>query len=430
MTQLMKKSLVFLGSLSMIALPVSALGVTIDLTTQPIANVAKPALNTTNLSVSGGYLFDVRFTVRDPATGETGYDVNNYNQYNIFSGNLLANVVNTNGVITAIKWQARVTLESQNWDTGRYIFTSEGSSSVKFRWADLSSTSKNSIDSASALLSSSKILNWVRGSHIDETVNGGTLRTRQITVSGTTTAYSLGDIIHSSPVYVGPPTESYTFTGYAAFRSAKVNRKPMVYVGANDGMLHAFIATADQSDSGKEVFAYIPNAVLGNLNKLTNTNYINNHVYFVDGSPTAGDVCFNSCSGVSDWRTVLVGGLNGGGKSIYALDVTNPAADVTDETTAASRFLWEFTDSTDLGYTFSKPIIARLTDGTWVAIFGNGYNSTGDKAVLYVVNVQTGALIQKITTPGTGSPNGLSSPTPVDTNADNIVDFVYAGDLR
>ncbi len=433
MSQSMKKIYVFIGGLLAVTLSAAALGVTIDLSNQPIANVAKPALSTTNLSVSGGYLFDVRFTVRDPASGETGYNVNNYNLYNVWSGDLLSNTVNTNGVITATNWQARTKLETQNWNTERNIFTSEGSSGVKFRWTDLSASSQVLVDSAATtptVATSSKILNWVRGSHADEVVNGGTLRTRQVTVAGTTSAYSLGDIVHSSPVYVGPPTESYTFAGYATFRANKVNRKPMVYVGANDGMLHAFIATAGATDSGKEVFAYIPNAVLGNLNKLTGTSYLTNHTYFVDGSPTAGDVCFNTCAGASDWRTVLVGGLNGGGKAIFALDVTDPAADVTNETTAASKFLWHFTDSTDLGYTFSKPIIARLTDGKWVAIFGNGYNSSSDKAVLFVVDVQTGLLIQKIITPGTGTPNGLSSPTALDTNADNIVDFVYAGDLQ
>ncbi|MHB1141380.1 MAG: pilus assembly protein [Sulfuricaulis sp.] len=430
MTQIMKRNLVILASLLAIIVPVTVFSVTtINLASQPIGNVAKPALSTANLSVSGGKLFDVRFTVRDPASGEIGYSAANYNVNNIWSGDLLANAVDTSGVITALKWQARVKLEAQNWDTERKIFTSGGGSGVLFRSANLTTASLLSTIDSNAT-TAGKIVNWVRGSHTDEVVNGGTLRTRQITVSGTTTGYSLGDIVHSSPVYVGAPSESYTFANYAAFRSNKVNRVPMVYVGANDGMLHAFNATVDQTDSGKEVFAYVPNPVLGSLYKLTGTSYLTNHAYFADGSPTAGDVCFSSCSSASDWHTVLVSGLNGGGKAIFAIDVTDPVADMTTETVAASKFLWQFTDTSDLGYTFSKPEIARLPDGTWVAIFGNGYNSTNDSAVLFVVNIQTGALIQKITTPGTGSPNGLSSPTLLDTNADNVVDYVYAGDLQ
>ncbi len=88
-----------------------------------------------------------------------------------------------------------------------------------------------------------------------------------------------------------------------------------VYVAANDGMLHAF-----DSATGNELWAYVPSFVLPNLKALADDNYPNSHQYFVDGSPVVSDVWTGSA-----WKTILVGGLNGGGKGYYALDITNPA---------------------------------------------------------------------------------------------------------
>jgi type IV pilus assembly protein PilY1 len=148
------------------------------------------------------------------------------------------------------------------------------------------------------------------------------------------------------------------------------------------------------------------------------------------------------------WHTVLVGGLNNGGQGIYALDITSPTGG-DEAATASSKYLWEFTDASDteydLGQTFSRPAIAHMKNGKWVAIFGNGYNntnpdgkvSTTGNAALYIVDLQTGSLIRKITTGvgmsadplGTSRPNGLSTPAVVDVEGDNVADYVYAGDL-
>ena len=410
-------------------IPVVAYATHISLSTQPIGNVAGPALSSANLASGSGQLFDIRFTSRDPLSTETTiYDADEHTTDHIWSGNLISTDVDTSGVLSStINWEARVTLETQNWDTGRYIFTSDGSTTgIKFRWADLKTASlAATVDSVTPLSdTTSPIVDWLRGDHTNEVVNSGTLRTRQFKKATVLSNYSLGDIIHSSPAYVSKPDESYTFNDYAGFRTDQVNREEMVYVGSNDGMLHAFRAS-----DGKEVFAFIPNAVLGNLSTLSGTSYLTQHKYLVDGSPTAGDVCFDSCASKSDWRTVLVGGLNGGGKTIYALNITDPVTAVADdETKAKDLFMWEFTDAADLGYTYAQPKIVRLSDGTWVAIFGNGYNSTNENAVLFVVNIQTGALIQKITV-NTGT-NGLSTPVLLDIDSDHDVDYVYAGDLK
>jgi type IV pilus assembly protein PilY1 len=190
----------------------------------------------------------------------------------------------------------------------------------------------------------------------------------------------------------------------------------MIYVGANDGMLHAFRADTGDANSGKEIFAYVPAAVYDNLSKLTAPSYV--HKPFVDGSLSAGDAYVGGT-----WKTVLLGGLGGGGKAIFALDITNPTA------MGVSQVMWEFEDAADLGYTVGQAQIALLNNGVWAAVFANGYNSTSDRAYLYLVNLQTGALIKKIPA-GVGTSNGLSTHVLYDSNGDQTVDAVYAGDLQ
>jgi type IV pilus assembly protein PilY1 len=213
-------------------------------------------------------------------------------------------------------------------------------------------------------------------------------------------------------------------------------------VGANDGALHAFNA-----DNGTEVFAYYPQAVFSDeerlgLHWLADTNY--EHRYYVDMEPTLAEV-YENVDGKGDaWHTLLVGGLRGGGRAIYALDVTDPS-EFTDAQGVADNILWEFTDP-DLGYTYSKPTIAKMNDGRWAAIFGNGYNPTGasatGQAVLFIKYLDKGTpSVRKITT-GVGSIangdcadassdcNGLSTPAVVDLGADRVADRAYAGDLK
>jgi type IV pilus assembly protein PilY1 len=254
----------------------------------------------------------------------------------------------------------------------------------------------------------------------------------------------LGDLVHSGPVFVGTPNLAWPDfapfpTGteaYSKFKLLYENRTKMVYVGANDGMLHAF-----DDRNGEEVFGYVPGSVYSQtvnsgLHYLSDPNYIHN--YYVDLSPTASDVYFNS-----NWHSILVGGLRGGGRGIFALDITNPAA--FSEANAAKMSLWEFTsdDDADLGYTFSRPTIGLSNAGTWVAIFGNGYNqaATGSgEAALFIVDIERGldgswaqvGDYKKITT-GVGTPgaqNGLATPALADLDGNGTIDRVYAGDLE
>ncbi|GAA0693030.1 PilC/PilY family type IV pilus protein [Marinobacterium maritimum] len=295
--------------------------------------------------------------------------------------------------------------------SSRHVITHKGGSGAPFRWGQLSVDQQN-------LLGSSALVEFIRG---DRSLEGKGLRKRE---------GLLGDIIASSPQYVEAPGLRYDDEDYRTFQKTYKDRKHVIYVGANDGMLHAF-----EAETGKELFGFVPNAVMKNLKALADENY--DHRFYVDGTPTVLDARLNG-----QWRTVLVGGLNRGGQSIYALDVTDP--DRFSESNAGSMFLWEFEDA-DLGYSFSRPAIVQLADGAWVAVFGNGYNSTeadgqasstGD-AMLFIVDLKTGNLLYKLSTgigvnedpTREGRPNGLATVTPIDLDGDHKVDYVYAGDL-
>ena len=244
-------------------------------------------------------------------------------------------------------------------------------------------------------------------------------------------AHVLGDIVNSEAVYVKGPVYDYVDTGYAAFKTANAARTSMVYVGGNDGMLHAFNAS-----NGDEAWAYVPSMLLPKLYRLADKYYSSNHQYYVDGSPTVGDVKFAD----GTWHTILVGGLNGGGRGYYALDITTPGS---------PKALWEFstTNSANLGLTYGRPEITKLANGTWTVMVTSGYNNVnpGDgKGYLYVVNAETGSAIHTIGT-GAGSDTGTvagvctTAPCPsglgqirawVDnTRYDNTATKVYGGDL-
>ena len=339
-----------------------------------------------------------------------------------WSGELLAYPINSNGTVGTSASNAANNMPAHG-DRTIYAYnptvTPKG---VPFTWSG--GSTQLSAAQQTALNTNLSAVNdglgpdrvaYLRGNRTLEIQNGGAFRNRVST---------LGDIVNSDPHYVGTPDYRYHLLpgtegeAYRTFRqtSSYKNRTPMLYVGANDGMLHAFNA-----NTLTERFAFVPNAMFSKLSALTSPNY--SHSFYVDGSPRSGDAYIGG-----GWKTVLVSGLRAGGKSIFALDITNPAG------FSGDNVLWEFTDATNLGYTFSQPTIVRLGNGQWAAIFGNGYNSAAQTAQLFIVNLADGTLIRRIDT-GVGSataagiPNGLSTPAPVDVDGDRITDYVYAGDL-
>ncbi len=256
-------------------------------------------------------------------------------------------------------------------------------------------------------------VDYLRGDDSNEVKNGGTFRDR---------SSKLGDIVNADPHYVKEENFAYNLlpgaegTSYSTFLGGKDTRTAVVYGAANDGMLHAFRAS-----DGAELFAYVPKAIWPDLPLLTDPDYT--HRYFVDGSPTAWDAYLGA-----SWKTVLVGGLGAGGKAVYALDVSNP------DTFGASSVLWEYQGNTvaqqkNMGYVLGEVTVARFPDGNYWAVFGNGYESTDGKSVLFMVRVDSPSTV-KMFEVGAGPGNGMSTPILVDSNADRIVDLVYAGDLK
>lgn len=262
----------------------------------------------------------------------------------------------------------------------------------------------------------------------------------------------LGDIINAQPVFVKAPFANYDDTGYAAFKSAKAGRTPTVYSAANDGMLHAINAGTSivDTEGGKEAWAFIPTMVLPNLYKLASENYATEHTYSVDGTPSVGDV-YDTTS--TSWRTILVSGLNKGGKGYFALDVTDPATPtalwefkhdasncVAVNTTTKAPATAEFSDC-HLGYSFNNPIISKLRDGRWVVFVTSGYNNVNAPSVagdgvgyLYVLDAMTGQILYKIST-GAGSaadPSGLNHISGWAENPlrNNQTERIYGVDLK
>lgn len=268
-------------------------------------------------------------------------------------------------------------------------------------------------------------LNYLRGDRSNEGEEADQFRIR---------THLLGDLLGSKSAVIQRAHYLPFFadklegnTKYSAFAESNKTRAGRIYIGGNDGMLHAF-----DTSNGVETFAFIPTAVFPNLSRLTGKNYT--HHYYVDGSPEVADV-YDHDSGL--WKTILVGTLRAGGKGLFALDITDP-----DEI----KLLWEldefnYTKNAGFkknmvgpGYSFPQPTIARLHNGRWAVVTGNGYegaNTDEGEAALYVIDAITGKLEKSLEVKSADErPNGLSSPRLADYDGDGVADYAYAGDLH
>jgi type IV pilus assembly protein PilY1 len=334
-------------------------------------------------------------------------------------GDVLAYQVDpiTGELIEPAIWSAARNLSYQTADS-RKIATYDGlSGGTPFRYHKLTDHQRDQLDlnwrSDPSL--AQNIVDYLRGDSANEVDNGGTFRNRTWAIvdpdhpyNGDTIASSkLGDIVHSSPVY----------------------HNGALFSGGNDGMLHVF-----DSETGEELFAYVPNLLYGGLDELVAPDY--SHKYYVDLTPTAEEI---NLGGIS---RILVGGLGKGGRGYYALDISDlsPADGQVpaNENQVAQMVMWEYPnlttpvdEITDLGFSYSRATIVQTYDANypWVVIFGNGYNSPNGHAVLFILDPASGQIIKRIDTQA-GTCNGLSTPIATDVDYDNKVDFVYAGDLN
>jgi type IV pilus assembly protein PilY1 len=385
---------------------------------QPIGYVGQVELSTDDLRAGGAVAFHGQFERRS------------------WSGNLLARRIDGAGNIEVDStwWPggAADLLATQNHDTGRLIATmKDDGAGAGFRWDQLSEAQR-------ASLGSRRILDFLRGDRSNESSARGKGLRQRVSV--------LGDIVHSRPYLVHDSAD------------------PTIFVGANDGMLHAFNAACASAartpgcdvDGGKERWAYVPSMLLPRMRRLSVEPYV--HDYYVDGQINVRTIAAGS-------KRILVGGLGAGGMGLFALDITGRAGLVAaSEADVARKVLWEITPTTvnharpalpnayvNLGYTFGSITLARVAK-TDAVIVGNGYNDGsgayegcehanpgyancgGDyQAYLYVINAMTGQLISAIRAGSSGSatrPNGLSTPAGIDRDGDGSVDIVYAGDLH
>jgi len=352
--------------------------------------------------------------------------------------------------------------------SSRTMLTWSGSAGVPFQWAS---------NVTNAPLNQAQRLSYLRGDRSNEitTSGSGLFRFREGV---------LGDIMDSSPVFVGSPRSPYGLpwydrlfpaatptensgTPYATFalnNTSNMSASPSVhgrlnilYAGANDGFVHGFRSgsedktgnvitpTSSPADSttpndGAEVLAYMPSVVLNTIHNTTDptidySNASYGHNFYVDATPGYGDLFYNG-----DWHTWLAGGLGGGGKGLYVLDITDPTQ--FSESKAASLVIGDWSSATitcvnvsncgtHLGNTYGTPLIRRLHNGGWGVIFGNGFGSSAGDAGIFVMTVdQTGGKLFYYFSTGADTNNGIAYVTAADLDGDHVSDYMYAGDLK
>ena len=347
--------------------------------------------------------------------------------------------------------------------TNRVVLSWDGSKGIPFRFPSLKSTQQATIDLGDATPYNANRVDYLRG-----------VRTNEVTASGTglfrARTSVLGDIVDSSPTWVGPPAFPYTAAwkdrlygsssaaensgtqNYQQFVTSAQTRTNVVYVGSNDGLLHGFRTGAYDADGkydtsaandGVEILAYMPAAVVNTIHNdadptldYADTQY--GHNFFVDATPGTGDLFYSG-----KWHTWLVGGLGPGGPGLYALDVTTPTAANYTESNAQNLVIGDWTPATvacvnvgscgkNLGNTYGVPVIRRLHNGKWAVLFGNGLSSNTGDAGLFIMTVEPSSgstQFYYLSTGKAGTSNGISYVTSADLDGDHVTDYVYGGDL-
>jgi type IV pilus assembly protein PilY1 len=371
-------------------------------------STAAAAVNTTGLNVNS-VVYQSQFVTSDT--------------YQDWTGNVLAFPIDpVTGVIDTtlahMHWSAQTQLDAQ---ASRLIATWDpvAGHGIPFQWTGIASNTALGpvLQTYTPDTNGQDVVQYLRGSTAQEQRNGGKFRNR---------AHLLGDIVDSSPAYIGPSAENLPSTSYRLFETSTASRTPLLYIGGNDGMLHAF-----DTITGDERFAYMPRGSYANLVNLVSPFYNAQHKFFVNGSPQAADVQFSDLT----WHSLLVGTEAQGGNSVFALDITDPSA-MTSESAVASKVLWDIVD-TDMGLGFSAPAIANTNSG-WKVFVGNGYNSTNKKPFLYAIDPQHGTntkidLCAAVTTAcDLTASNGLSGVIAVNTGGavTAAANIIYAGDLQ
>ena len=355
-----------------------------------------------------------------------------------WTGDLVAANVSASGGAGAQEWSAaaRMPLEparnivgvktfGTNTTRVPVAFTAAGFGDAAAQRAAIGATAANISGTFGATTTPADVISYLRGNTVGE---GAPFRNR-------TTI--LGDIINSRPTVSGNKDDyGWAFlpgglgAGYSTFVASKATRTPAVYVGANDGFLHAFNAKRLADGGGVELFAFSPFGVRENLWRLADPAYgtldTNGHKYYVDGEVSVIDAKLGA-----NWATVLVGTAGRGGKSLFGLNVTSP------QTFGPNNVLWEVVGggaapyNLNMGQASGRPEIILAEDNKWYALVGNGYNSAAGDPALMIVDLETGSTVNTVVINDGGNfVNGLGNIAVQDLDGNGKADTVYGGDLR
>jgi type IV pilus assembly protein PilY1 len=336
-------------------------------------SIAGGAISTQRLTTSGGQIYQAQFDPADWSGDLVAYPVSvsasNVVTIGIPENSPWRNAANK-GVGAAGKLDDLAGKGVVGGIDARKIYVGYNSAlgtfgTTEFKWGSLNTVTSDLLSApphaASGPMSAASAgetrVDYLRGDRTNE--SNGTYRRR-----GT----RLGDIVNSGVAFsAAPVAQRYADSAYTTFYNDHKNRTKALFVGANDGMMHAFNA-----DTGAELFAYIPSWLAPKLASLTSLTYA--HQAYADGSPTVAEAKIDSV-----WKTVLVSGTGGGGQGVFALDVSNPDAFDND------KVLWEFSDrdDTDMGNVIGHPKILKLNLGAgtttpnykYFAVFASGVNN-------------------------------------------------------
>ncbi|MBT0964000.1 pilus assembly protein [Denitromonas iodatirespirans] len=321
------------------------------------------------------------------------------------------------------KWQAKKHIPAFG-SRSLFTFNASNRTGISFTWASLNTTQQ-------AALGSSALVDWIRGDQSKEESNGGPYRNRKTV---------MGDVINSSPTYASTADYGYGFAASlttaerSAYRTRRAsttftNREGVLLFGGNDGIFRGL-----DGATGSELFGYVPNSIIPNLADLADPDYT--HRYYVDGSPRLADALVGG-----NWKTVVISSTGAGGKGYFALMLDN-VLDKATRKLQTSDILWEVSNTTtfdgttfpyaELGHAIGQAAIGRTESGQWVAIVGNGYNSTSQTARLIVIELDTGKKLLELDTQvgSAATPNGLATPLAIDADQNGSIDLVYAGDIQ
>jgi type IV pilus assembly protein PilY1 len=391
-------------------------------------SIAGAALSSTRL-VTDSAIFQGRFDPSDWSGDLVRYQVTRDASSNV-------NISTDDDAATkyaAVRLDAFTPLSDRKIFVGKTTPTLAGAA-TEFKWATLDDDHKLALRTPPTLtpLDTETVgqqrLDYVRGDRSQELT--GVLRRR---------GSRLGDIVNSGAVFSGKPALIVGDSSYDTFYANNKNRTGTVFVGANDGMLHAFNA-----DTMDERFTYIPSFLVKNLRDYTLPGYV--HRSFADSTPAVAEAKVDG-----NWKTVLVSGVGGGGQGVFALDVTTPSS------FTASNVLWEFTDRDDpsIGNVIGQPQILRLrrsaptaaVDYRHYAVVAGGVNNYANdgrfsgtgKPAIFILDLgkdKSSAWVEgtnyykiELPTGDTSKANGIVNFKAV-VGSSGAVDVLYAGDLQ